>query len=113
MGQAARKRRDRIPERVVDIGDRRLSLTSTPAPPPAPHHPTTPARARGLSVEEEELVYSLRALYDFRGAEAFVSRFGVETIVEAIRDVKGEADVRNPAAFLRWVVQQGVEDGKV
>ena len=114
MGLPARKRKRRsLPPGVLDISAPQHSLTTTPgAPPPSPPHPTPPPhQARPLTKDEQELVTSLRSLYDFRGAETFVRRYGVEVVTVAVRDMRGQADVRNPAAFLRWLVGQEVGDG--
>jgi len=68
---------------------------------------------RRLDDQERELVGYLRARFAFRGAAAFVRKFGLEVVSRAVSDYEAAADlgdVESPAAFLVWVVRD-LSDG--
>jgi len=44
--------------------------------------------------------------YAFRGAAAFVAAYGFEAIAAALDGLQLEEGVRNPAAFIRWVLRE-------
>jgi len=42
----------------------------------------------------------------FRGAWTMVQRYGVDAVNQAIAEMGGPGSLRNPAGFLRWLVEQ-------
>jgi hypothetical protein len=63
---------------------------------------------RRLNDSERELVAYLRTYFAFRGAAAFVRKFGPEVVSRAVSDYEAAPDlgeVESPAAFLVWLVR--------
>jgi len=71
----------------------------------------TRAIARELTQEELDLAEELQRDWGFVGARAFVAQYAPNLIQEAMNDFRNTSrrDIRNPAGFLRWVVQQRSE----
>ena len=68
---------------------------------------------RCLSDQERELVAYLRTYFAFRGAAAFVRKFGHELVSRAVSDYEAApdcGDIESPAAFLLWLVRD-LSDG--
>ena len=79
--------------------------STTPPPPPPPPSPLPPFLRRSLTPEEDVLARQLWESYAFRGAAAFVAEYGFDAIAAALDGLQLEG-VRNPAAFIRWVVRE-------
>ena len=68
---------------------------------------------RRLTDPERALAAYLREYFSFRGAAAFVRRYGLELVSRAVSDYEAAPDVddvRSPAALLVWIVRD-LSDG--
>ncbi len=67
--------------------------------------------ARPLTADARELAQYLREALAFSGAQAFVQRFGTAAVRNALSDMaEGDTSkLKNPAGFLRWLVQQACD----
>lgn len=61
----------------------------------------------------EALEDHLKSFLHFRGAAHFLTKHGVAIVNQAIQDLYYESacDIRNPAAFLRWMVEEETAKG--
>jgi len=63
---------------------------------------------RPLTERERVLVGYLRERFAFRGAAAFVRKFGADVVSRGVSDYEAapeSGDIESPAAFLVWVVR--------